>query len=469
MNVEVPTIAEASALIAAKKLSPVDLVRACIDRIDARDGELNVFLYRNDSEAIAAARKAEDDIARGCLRGPLHGIPIVLKDIFDTKGIPTTAHSKLLAGHVPDKDATAVRRLIEAGALILGKVALHEFAFGGPSWDLPWPPACNPWSMQHQTGGSSSGSAVAVAAGFSLGALGTDTGGSIRTPAAYCGITGLKPTYGRVSRSGVFPLAYSLDHVGPMTWSVEDCAILLEAIAGYDETDPGSADRPVPEYFRSVGRSVKGLRVGVIRHFHESESPVSEATRRGIHNVIEALRDAGADISEVELSAPIEWRAVGLLTTLVEGFSIHEPWLQARLHEYGELLRDRLSLGGLISGADYMQAKRRRRELCDELSSVMRDFDILVTATVVSEAPRLGEISKWAMLDRPNFASPFNISGYPAMSICTGYGSNDLPVAAQLVARPFDEETLLRTGHVCERAWSGKRKRPSLMRESAMQ
>jgi aspartyl-tRNA(Asn)/glutamyl-tRNA(Gln) amidotransferase subunit A len=469
MNAEIPTIAEASALIAAKKLSPVELTRACLDRIEMHDGALNAFLRLAETDAMAAAHAAEDDIVHDRSKGLLHGIPLALKDIFDIEAVPTTAHSRLLSGYVPEKDAGSVRRLKDAGAIIIGKVALHEFALGGPSWDLPWPPARNPWNTDHQTGGSSSGSAVAVAAGFALGALGSDTGGSIRTPAAYCGIAGLKPTYGRVSRSGVFPLAYSLDHVGPMAWTVEDCAILLGAIAGYDATDPGSADKPIPEYADAIGRSIKGLRVGVVRHFHENDIPVSEATLRGIRAVSDTLKDAGAVVCDVELSPPIEWRAVGLLTTLVEGFTIHEPWLQTRLHEYGELLRDRLSLGGLISGADYVQAQRRRRELCDELSSLMRNFDVLVTATVMSEAPRLGEIPKWAMLDRPNFTSPFNISGFPAMSICTGYGTDGLPVAAQLVANPFDEETLFRAGHALERAWSGQRKRPSMVAGAAMQ
>jgi len=462
MSVEIPTITEASDLIAARKLSPVELTHACLQRIEQHDAALNSFVRLTKAEAITSARAAEIEIMHGRSRGALHGIPVALKDIFDTKGIPTTAHSRLLAGNVPERDATCVRRLGDAGTILLGKLALHEFALGGPSWDLPWPPARNPWNVQHQAGGSSSGSAVAIAAGLTLAALGSDTGGSIRSPAAYCGIVGLKPTYGRVSRTGVFPLAYSLDHVGPMAWSVEDCAILLGAIAGYDASDPCSADRPVPDYRASIGGSIKGLKVGVVRHFHETDIPVSDATLRGIQSTIDVLADAGAEIREVRLPSPIEWRAVGLLIMLVEGFSVHERWLQTRLHEYGELLRDRLPLGGLISGADYVQAQRRRRELCSGLTCVMNEVDILLTATVASEAPRLGDIPKWAMLDRPNFASPFNLAGFPAMSICTGYSAEGLPVAAQLVARPFDEMILVRAGHICERASSGQRRRPNL-------
>lgn len=462
MTPEMPTIAEASALIAARKLSPVELTRSCLQSIQRHDAALNVFVHVMEAEAMAAARGAEADIANGRLRGPIHGIPIGLKDIFDRKGTPTTAHSRVLPAPMADQDASSVSRLSEAGAIILGKLAMYEFALGGPSWDLPWPPARNPWNPERQTGGSSSGSAAAVAAGFVLGALGTDTGGSIRTPAAYCGIAGLKPTYGRVSRVGVFPLAYSLDHVGPMAWSVEDCAILLGAIAGHDSSDPGSADRPVPDWRATIGGSVKGLKVGIIRHFHEKDIAVSEATLQGIESVREVLADAGAEIRDIELSPPIEWRAVGLLIMLVEGFTVHEEWMQSRLDEYGAFLRERLSLGGLISGADYLQAQRRRRELCQELAAAMSDLDVLVTATVASEAPGLDEIPKWAMLDRPNFSSPFNITGVPALSICTGYGSDGLPVAAQLVANAFDEDTLFRVGYVCEQAWSSQRRRPTL-------
>ena len=296
-----------------------------------------------------------------------------------------------------------------------------------------------------------------------LGAMGSDTGGSIRSPAAYCGVAGLKPTYGRVSRAGVLPLAFSLDHVGPMAWTVEDCAILLGAIAGYDSKDPGSADRPVPNFRDGIDRSIKGIKVGIVRQFHEVDIPISDGTLRGIQDAINVLEDAGAEFREVSLSPLIEWRAVGLLIMLVEGFTAHEQWMQTRLHEYGELLRDRLSLGGLISGATYLQAQRRRRELCIELATAMSDLDILLTAAVASEAPRLGVVPKWAMFDRPNFASPFNISGFPAMSVCTGYGADGLPVAMQLIAKPFDEATLFRVGHSYELATSGLRRRPNMV------
>src|SRR5205807_6258906 len=247
MSAELPTIAAAAQLIASRALSPVELTRSCLARIEALDGRLNSFLLVRAEAALAEAAAAEAEIARGDYRGPLHGIPIAHKDIVETAGIRTTAHSKLLRDFVPQRDATIVRRLAAAGTILLGKTATHEFAMGGPSFDLPWPPARNPWNTDHFTGGSSSGTGAAVAAGFILGGSGSDTGGSIRLPAAYCGVTGLKPTYGRVSRYGVLPLAYSLDHVGPLAWSAEDCAILLQAMAGHDPADPASADIAVPD------------------------------------------------------------------------------------------------------------------------------------------------------------------------------------------------------------------------------
>ena len=231
MSTAFPTIAEAAALIAAKKLSPVELTRSCLDRIAEFDGTLHSFIHLTADQALATARAAEAAIMRGEHKGRLHGIPIGLKDIYNTKGVPMTGHSRQVLGNVPQEDATSVRLLAEAGTVMLGKLATHEFAFGGPSFDLPWPPARNPWQPDHFTGGSSSGTGAAVAAGLILGGLGSDTGGSIRLPSAYCGVAGIKPTYGLVSRAGVLPLAYSLDHVGPMAWTVEDCAILLQAIA----------------------------------------------------------------------------------------------------------------------------------------------------------------------------------------------------------------------------------------------
>ena len=248
------TIAEAAALIGRRELSPVELVESRLNRIERLDPTLHCFIRVVGEEARATARTAEAEIMTGRWRGPLHGIPIALKDIYETKGVPTTAHSKVLIDHVPQQDATSVRLLVEAGAIVLGKLATHEFAFGGPSFDLPWPPPRNPWDTARFTGGSSSGTGAAVAAGLILGGTGSDTGGSIRGPAAFCGLAGLKPSYGRISRAGILPLGFSLDHAGPMAWTAEDCAIMLQAMAGYDPADPASANRPVTGCFSSTSR-----------------------------------------------------------------------------------------------------------------------------------------------------------------------------------------------------------------------
>lgn len=463
MSSDFPTIAEASALIAAKQLSPVELTQHCLDRIAQLDGTLHAFLHLDAPRALAAARAAEADISRAGPRGPLHGIPLGIKDIYDVEGMPTTAHSRQRQHASPaTADAASVGSLAAAGAIILGKLATHEFAFGGPSFDLPWPPARNPWNPDHFTGGSSSGTGAAVAAGLVLGGLGSDTGGSIRLPAAYCGIAGLKPTYGLVSRVGVLPLAYSLDHVGPMAWSVEDCALLLQAIAGHDPADPASAARPVPDFRRELDLGAKGLRIGVLRGFHAVENPVNAATGTALDGALDFYRREGAFIREVHLSPLLDWRAVGMLIMLVEAFTVHQEWMRGRMSWYGERFRDRVALGGLIAASDYIDAQRLRRELILELDHATADVDVLLTATVPSEAPRLDQVEKWATIEQPNFTSPFNVSGFPALSLCAGYGAGGLPLALQLIAKPFAEPVLLRAGHAYERAMPWRARRPAL-------
>ena len=395
-------------------------------------------------------------------RGPLHGIPIGLKDIYETKGIRTTAHSRQLEHNVPQADGTVVRRLAEAGTVLLGKLATHEFALGGPSFDLPWPPARNPWNPERFTGGSSSGTGAAVAAGFVLGGTGTDTGGSIRTPSAYCGITGIKPTYGRVSKHGILPLSFSTDHAGPMAWTAEDCAILLEAMAGYDPLDPTCADRPVPPMRGEFGRGVRGVRIGVVRHFFEDDNPVGEPTRNAIEAAIATFKEAGAVVRDVTVPPLAQWYACGSLINLCESFDVHERNMRANFNGYGELLRDRLALGALISAADYVHATRRRRELGNELALAVRDVDVLLTATVANEAPPIENMPKWANFAKPNFQMPGNVSGYPAMSVCTGFGPAGLPLAMQLIGKPFAEPTLLRVAHAYEGATTWRSRRPLL-------
>src|SRR5262252_3625975 len=275
------TSAEAARLIETRELSPVELVESRLDRIARLDGRLHSFIRVLADDARRGARAAEAEIAAGRYRGPLHGVPIGLKDIYETAGVATTGHSKVMQDHVPRADAVAVAKLREAGAVIVGKLATHEFALGGPSFDLPWPPPRNPWDLDRFTGGSSSGTGAAVAAGLVLGGTGSDTGGSIRGPAAFCGLAGLKPSYGLISRTGILPLAFSLDHAGPMAWTAEDCAIMLQAMAAHDPADPGSADRQIPDYRAALSGGAKGLRIGLIRHFYEHDNPADDATRQG--------------------------------------------------------------------------------------------------------------------------------------------------------------------------------------------
>ncbi|MBV8411557.1 MAG: hypothetical protein JOY64_28280 [Alphaproteobacteria bacterium] len=308
---EILTIAQAARLMDQKKLSPVELAKSHLDRIHRLDPKLNAFLLVTEERALSDAKASEARQMAGSRRGPLDGIPIAHKDIYNTAGIRTTAHSRLLEHNVPTRDAHTVAKWADAGTVMLGKLATHEFAFGGPSFDLPWPPARNPWNTEHFTAGSSSGTGAAVAAGLVLGGTGSDTGGSIRGPAALCGIAGIKPTYGLSSRNGILPLAFSLDHAGPMAWTAEDCALLLQAMAGHDPEDPASVDRPVADFTAGINDGVKGLRIGVVRHFFETDQPVSAATRAGIDAALDFFRKQGAEVRDIVLSPAADYHAVG--------------------------------------------------------------------------------------------------------------------------------------------------------------
>jgi aspartyl-tRNA(Asn)/glutamyl-tRNA(Gln) amidotransferase subunit A len=463
------TIAEASTLIGAKKLSSVELTQACLDRIRKLDNTLNSFLLVTEERAMADAKAAEARVMTGNAKGPLDGIPIGHKDIYNTAGIRTTGHSKLLEDNVPDTDSTVVRKWAEAGTVMMGKLATHEFAMGGPSFDLPWPPARNPWNPEHFTAGSSSGTGAAVAAGLILGGTGSDTGGSIRGPSALCGLAGIKPTYGLVSRAGVLPLSFTMDHAGPMAWTVEDCALLLQAMAGYDPADPASADRPVSDFTAQLGQDIKGLRIGVVRHFFETDHPVSDTTKRGIAHALDVFEHLGAEILDVTLSPMAEYHAAGSIILTAEAYAVHEPWLKSRFNDYGELFRDRIALGGFIRGVDYVQAIRRRRMLCEELRNAMADIDILVSAPQPGEAPKIDAVPKWGNLEKPSLTMPFNLTGYPAISVCTGYGVGGLPISMQLIAKPFAEATLFRTGHAYETAMQWRKRRPALAATEALE
>jgi aspartyl-tRNA(Asn)/glutamyl-tRNA(Gln) amidotransferase subunit A len=457
---EILTIAEASRLIAERKLSPVELTQACLDRVTQFDDALHAFILQTPDRAMADARAAEARVMAGKALGPLDGIPIGHKDIYNTAGIRTTGHSKVLEHNVPTRDGTVVRKWAKAGTVLMGKLSTHEFAMGGPSFDVPWPPARNPWNPDHFTSGSSSGTGAAVAAGMVLGGTGSDTGGSIRGPAALCGITGIKPTYGLVSRAGVLPLSFSMDHAGPMAWTVEDCALLLQAMAGYDAEDPASVDRPVADFTAGIGNSVKGLRIGVVRHFFETDNAASPATLQGINHALDVFEHLGAEVSDVTLSPLAEYHACGSVILSSEAYAVHEPWLKTRFNDYGELFRDRIALGGFIRATDYVQALRRRRTLCLEVKSAMADLDLLVSASQAAEAPRITEVPKWGTMEKPSLTMPFNLTGYPAMTVPTGFGAGGLPVGMQLIAKPFQEPLLFQAAHAFEKSISIRKRRP---------
>jgi aspartyl-tRNA(Asn)/glutamyl-tRNA(Gln) amidotransferase subunit A len=463
MSGVIPTIAEAAKLIAAKRLSPVELTQACLERIHKLEDRLHAFVHLTEERALAEARAAEAAIMAGGPKGPLHGIPIGLKDIVDTKSIPTTCGSKILQDNTPDADATCAEKLAIAGTVLIGKTTTHEFADGGPSFDLPKPPARNPWNTEHFTAGSSSGTGAAVAAGLILGGIGTDTGGSIRGPAALCGIAGIKPTYGLVSRAGVAPAAFNLDHIGPMAWTAEDCALMLQVLAGHDPRDPASAAQPVPDYTALLGTGVKGLKIGVIHHFHETDCKVSTGTQRGIDAATASFRDLGAEIREVQLSPLQDWGACGSMISITERAAAYDEWARTRLGDFSERVQRRLMLGALVSGVDYVQAVRRRRELRAELQAAMAGLDVVLTAAAPAEAPKIDDVPIWDLFERPSFTMPFNVSGYPAISVCAGFGEGGLPVAIQLVAKPFQEPILFRVADAFEKATGFRNSRPALV------
>src|SRR6195952_197462 len=455
------SITAAARLIERRQLSPVELTQAFLDRIEAIDPQLNAYLLVTAELALKQARAAEAEIMAGNYRGPLHGIPIALKDIYCTAGIRTTGHSRTRENYVPDFDATTVTKLYEAGAVLLGKLSTHEFAHGGPSFDLPWPAARNPWNREYATGGSSSGSGAAVAAALAPGALGSDTGGSIRNPAGLCGLVGLKPTYGLVSRSGVYANSFSYDHAGPMTWTVEDCAIMLQAIAGHDPKDPASAGHAVPDYRAQLSAGVKGLRIGVLRHLYEDDVPVAASLKAALEQAYDVLRGLGATIEDARIRPASDYHAVKITGAESELFAIHEPVLRKRLNDFGADFLGRVLGALLISGADYMQASRQRRVMIAEMQPLYAKYDVLLTAGP-GPAARLDAWRTINFWQKNSVTTPFNVTGGPALGQCIGLTDDGLPLSMQVGGRPFAAAVGLRVAKAYEDATSWRRRRPVL-------
>ncbi|MGH7120201.1 MAG: amidase [Acetobacteraceae bacterium] len=454
-----PSIAEASRLIEAGRLSPIALVDAALARAAGLNDTLNAFIRILPERARRAAADAECEIRAGRLRGPLHGIPYGLKDIYDVAGVATTAHSRLLLNNIAERDAAATARLEAAGMVLIGKLATHEFATGGPAWDLPWPPARNPWNTAHFTGGSSSGSGAAVAAGILPLALGTDTGGSIRMPAAWCGSVGLKPTYGRISRRGVVPLSFSLDTCGPLTRTVEDCALVLQALAGYDPLDPASSPAAVPNYSAELRAGVAGLSIGYATAFNQ-ETGVGPEERSALDAAAARFSELGARVAEVVLPPVDHFHASGRAILNAESFVLHRQNLVERPGDYARVTRERLMLGAFVSGAQYVQAQRLRRLLSNNIDALLARCDALLVAPVPGPALRLDQVDTSPWRKEQPLTTVFNVTGHPALCQPCGFSATGLPLALQLVAAPFAETTLLRVAHAYEQATEWHLKRP---------
>ena len=457
------TITEAAAGLRRKDFSPVDLTNACLQRIEAIDGKLHSFLTRTGDLALKQAKQAEKELSSGEDRGPLHGIPIALKDLYATKGIRTTCHSAVLQDWLPDIDAAAVTKLQEAGTILLGKLGMHEFAFGGPSLDAPFPAVRNPWNTAHIPGGSSSGSGAAVAAGLCYGALGSDTGGSIRTPSAHCGIVGIKATYGRVSRQGVVPLSWSLDHAGPMARSVEDAALLLQVIAGYDAKDPASAELPVPDFRAPLTAGIKGLRIGVPRaNWFDENKGTDPQTETVFHHALRTMEALGANIVEID-GRPFSLARMANQTILTaEAYAYHEKRFQADPMQFGTSVRRRMLEGAFLSAADYITALRARTVLNEKIRANFSQVDALATPTVARPPEAFDALDPNEQNLRPSFTNPFNLTGLPAISLPCGFTPDGLPVGLQIIAKAFHETTCFRIGYAYEQATTWHEQRPPI-------
>ncbi|MER9316262.1 amidase [Mesorhizobium sp. M0659] len=425
-----------------------ELTAATLENIARSNPAIRAFTCLSPT-ALADAARADDELARGLDLGPFHGIPIALKDIYDVKGMTTTCSSFHRLDHVALLDSTIAERLRDGGAIIVGKLATYEFAFGDPQNDLPFPAARNPWDLGYDTGGSSSGSGAAVAAGLLRVAFGTDTGGSIRCPAAWCGVTGLKPTAGRLSAAGVFPLSPTLDTCGPLAKSVDDAALALWAVHGLDQRDGKTVARPMPIFRHPISGDVAGLKIAVAANYLHDPS-VEEQTRRGIMAALDALARAGAEIAHVELPEYSTFSACAHLILLSEAFALHRARIASDFRKFGATLRQRLPLGAFVTQDDLAVARQLRERLTDKLNDVLVRHDAIVTTCSLGTAGRPYAPDGVNPGDWPMRTIPFNLTGHPALAVPSGVAANGLPISLQIVGRFFDEATILGIGRAIE-------------------
>jgi aspartyl-tRNA(Asn)/glutamyl-tRNA(Gln) amidotransferase subunit A len=441
-----------SELIRNKEISPLELIKACLDRIQATNPQTNAFLTILEEEALQAAQRAEDEIKRGDYIGPLHGIPFAAKDLYCTSGVKTTCASKVLEDYVPDYNATVITRLLEAGAILIGKAHMHEFAFGTTNLNAHYGHARNPWDHSRITGGSSGGSGAAVASSCVPLALGSDTGGSIRIPAALCGTVGLKPTFGRVSKHGLFPVAWSLDHAGPLTKTAADAAITLCAMAGHDPKDPSSIDEPVPDYYAALAGDIQGIKIGVPdTHYFEEIAPEVKAA---VEETFSGFESIGALVRPVHIPELEEASAATLLILSSEAASAWEKYHKTIPEEIGEDVRTRLDTGALHLATHYINAQRFRRRMQKRFVQLFEEVDLLLTPGVSVTAPKIEdatvsidgeEIPVNAALTR--CTRIYNLLGIPSVGVPCGLSADGLPIGIQIAGKPFDEGTVLRVAH----------------------
>ena len=441
-----------------RQISPVEVTDAYLERIGLLDEKILAYITVTADKARAAARKAETEIAGGNWRGPFHGVPIALKDLCYTRGILTTGGSKILADFVPDFDCTVWTRLSEAGAVLLGKLNLHEFASGATNTNPHWGVCRNPYHLERIPGGSSGGSGAAIVAKLAAATIGTDTGGSIRIPAAFCGCVGMKQTWSRVSRYGVVPLADSLDHAGPITRTVRDAALMLQVIAGHDPHDSTSSTEPVPDYAQALTGDLKNVRIGIIT---ELLTGLSDEVARAFNAAMRQLRILGAEVDEV--STPNIEMASTIATNIMfaEAAEYHEQWMRTRSHEYGQDVRRTLEAGMLTPAVYYVRAQRSRPAILAEMLKALDKFTVLAAPTASIPAPRI-DVAGRALSDNGEpvnllaavlrFTAPFNVTGQPALAIPTGLAANGLPVSMQIIGKPFDEATVFKVADAYERA-----------------
>ena len=460
------SLKQISERIARGELSPVDVLHAVIDRTNAVEPQLHAYITTTFDRAMADAREAEREITAGRHRGPLHGVPVGLKDNYWTRGIRTTAGSKVLADFIPTEDGTAVARLRAAGGVITGKLNMHELAIGGTTTNPHYGATHNPWALDRIPGGSSGGSAAAVAAGLCYAALGTDTVASIRHPACCCGVVGLKGTFGRVSVFGTVPLSWSLDHAGPITRTVEDAALVLNAIAGYDAKDPGSANVAVPDFTSRLHEDLGGVRIGLPRsYFFE---PLDPEVREAVETAIGVLRDLGASVRDVEFPSAPQATVLFPFLSRPEAASFQEDFLRTRSDDYGDV-RWNVELGEMILATDYLRAQRLRTAMRGELDGILREVDALVTPTTRGVAFPIGQ--PFTTIDGQSIdpfdlsvglTAPFSLTGSPAISVPCGFNSEGLPIGLQIAGRAWDEAMVLGIGAAYERAAGWRERHPTL-------